>query len=52
MKVKDLAEQLNDIYTEAVKRNIDIENFTVVITNWSPESTLMVNVKDRTVEIL
>lgn len=51
MTVRDLAEQLNELYTEALKEDIDIENYTVVITNWSPESTLVVNVKDRVVEI-
>lgn len=52
MTVKDLAEQLNELYTEAAKKDIDIENYTIVISNWSPESTLVANTKDRVVEIL
>lgn len=30
MTVKDLAEQLNELYTKAVKNDIDIENYTIV----------------------
>ena len=30
MTVKDLAEQLNKLYTRAVKNDIDIENYTIV----------------------
>jgi hypothetical protein len=52
MTVKDLAEQLNELYTKAEKNGIDIENYTIVISNWSPESTLMVNTRKRIVEIL
>lgn len=52
MTVKDLAEQLNELYTKAWKNGIDIEDYTIVISNWSPESTLVANTKDRIVEIL
>ena len=52
MTVGELAEQLNELYTKAAKKDIDIENYTIVISNWSPESTLVANTKDRVVEIL
>lgn len=30
MTVGELAEQLNELYTEAVKKDVDIENYTIV----------------------
>lgn len=52
MTVGELAKQLNELYTKAVKNGVDIENYTIVISNWSPESTLVANTRDRIVEIL
>ena len=50
MTVGELAQQLNELYTYAVKRDINIENYDVVITDWHPEVGIVVHVDKHIVE--
>ncbi len=50
MTVRDLAEQLNELYTYAAKRDINIENYDIVITNWCPEAEIVVHFDKQIVE--
>lgn len=50
MTVGELAEQLNELYTYAAKRDINIENYDIVITDWHPEVEIVVHFDKQIVE--